>query len=50
MSQMSPLQKMKAAYRQAYTMPRDDKLIVDCYMGILVAAFTPRLDESMWMY
>ena len=50
MSQMSPLQKMKAAYRQAYTMPRDDKLIVDCYMGILVAAFTPRLDESVWMY
>ena len=41
---------MKAAYAEAFRMPEDDKLIVDCFMAILTAAFYPKLSESVWMY
>jgi hypothetical protein len=50
MSQLSPLQKIKVAYDEAFEMPADDKLIVDCFIGVLTAAFVPRLSESVWMY
>ena len=50
MSVESPLQMVKKAYSSAIRLAPDDMLTVDCFMGVLTAAFTPRLDESVWMY
>jgi hypothetical protein len=50
MAGLTPLQMVKLAYDEAFRLPADDKLIVDCYMGVLVSAFIPKLSESVWMY
>ena len=46
----SPLQVVKKAYSEAIRLAPDDMLTVDCFLGVLTAAYTPRLDESVWMY
>lgn len=46
----SPLQKIKAAYEKALKLGEDDKLIVDCFVSVLTAAFHLGLDESVWFF
>jgi hypothetical protein len=41
---------VKKAYDKAFVMPKDDKLIVDCFMAILTATIYKELNESVWMY
>lgn len=50
MSLGTPLQMVKAAYNEAYDMPNDDKLIVDCFIAVLTATIFKQLREPVWMY
>ena len=46
----SPLQVIKKAYGKTLKLGDDDKLIVDCFVAVLTAAYHLGLDESVWMY
>lgn len=50
MDKKSPLQIIKKAYGEALKLGDDDKLIVDCFVAVLTAAFHPKLDEPIWIY